>query len=108
MSCADTGTGTDAIYWQIGRRIRSAREARGTTQEVLASWAHLTRGSIANIEAGRQRVTIHALLRMAAALDVQPATLLPDYASGPPSNIEALLAHGLRREDAEKIARLLR
>ena len=52
----------DPVYWQIGRWIREAREARGTTQDVLASRAQLTRASVSNIEAGRQRVTVHALL----------------------------------------------
>ena len=100
--------GADAVYWQIGRRIRRAREACGTTQDVLASRAHLTRASVSNIEAGRQRVTIHALLEMAVALDVDPASLLPDRAAEPASDVEELVANGVQREEAEKIARLLR
>ena len=98
----------DPVYWQIGRRIREAREARGTTQDVLASRAQLTRASVSNIEAGRQRVTVHALLDMAAALDVDPASLLPDSSADAPSDVEALVASGVEPEEADRIARLLR
>jgi transcriptional regulator with XRE-family HTH domain len=47
------------------------------TQEVLASQVGLTRSSITNIEAGRQRIQLHVFLEIAAALDVPPERLLP-------------------------------
>ena len=100
--------GANTVYLQIGRRIRSAREARGATQDVLASRADLTRASVSNIEAGRQRVTVHALLNMAAALEVDPASLLPDHEATPRSDVDELIDRGVQPEEAEKIARLLR
>ena len=98
----------DDIYWQIGLRIRRAREGHGITQDALATWADLTRASIANIEAGRQRVTIHALFKMAGGLNVSMSELLPDYAAEPHFDVEELVENGVQRKDAEKIARLLR
>ncbi len=63
---------------EVTTRSRSTlSKEKGTTQGELASRANLTRTSISNIEAERQRVTLYALLRMAEALDVAPATLCP-------------------------------
>ena len=98
----------EAIYRYIGEQIRQARGQRGTTQLALASRASLTRTSVSNIEAGRQRVTIHALLQMAAALDVVPATLLPDLRSVSPADVDVLIERGARPEEADTLARLLR
>ena len=98
----------DAIYQHIGAQIREARERRRTTQHALASQASLTRTSVSNIEAGRQRVTIQALLHMAAALDVAPATLLPDLRSVPSADIDVLMERGARPEEVDTLARLLR
>ena len=99
---------TDAIYRDIGSKVRQARSQRGATQGELASRVNLTRTSISNIEAGRQRVTIYALLRMAEALDVAPATLLPDLRSLPSADVDLLIKRGARPEEAEALARLLR
>lgn len=63
---------------------------------------------MSNIEAGHQRVTIHALLEMAAALDVGPATLLPDLRSVSSADVDILVERGARPEEADTLARLLR
>jgi transcriptional regulator with XRE-family HTH domain len=47
------------------------------TQQQLADQAGLTRSSIANVEAGRQRVPLHVLAAIALALKVEPQDLLP-------------------------------
>ena len=98
----------DAIYRHIGEKMRQARELHGTTQDALASRANLTRTSVSNIEAGRQRVTIHALLAMAAALEVAPETLLPDFGATPATDVDVLIDRGARPEEAETLARLFR
>ena len=68
----------------------------------------LTRTSVSNIEAGRQHVTIHALLQMAAALDVAPDTLLPDLKSAPSADVDILIERGALPPEADVLARLLR
>lgn len=64
------------LYVRIGQNLRDAREQRGITQHDLATASGLSRSSIANTEHGRQRITIHALVALAQALDMGPADLL--------------------------------
>jgi len=65
------------IYQVFGEQIRNRRKALNLTQLELAERIKLTRGSVANIEAGRQSVLLHQFLDIAAALRVPPAQLLP-------------------------------
>lgn len=58
----------EAIYGNLGRRIKERREALGMSQEVLSVSLGQTRASIANIEAGRQRVMLHDVPALARAL----------------------------------------
>lgn len=78
MICTDTAV--KALYAEIGRRVRRARKQRGWSQVDLAHAVNLTRSSIANVEAGRQRSLIHVALLIAHALEVPVDALLP---SGP-------------------------
>lgn len=66
-----------AFNAEIGRRVRQARTRADLTQELLARKAGLTRGSITNIESGAQAPPPYRLVRLAAALGVEPAHLLP-------------------------------
>ena len=68
----------DALYEEIGDRIRKEREELGFTQSDLAQEIGMLRTSIANIETGRQRLPIHVLFNIARALGVTPKRLLPD------------------------------
>lgn len=65
----------DRFYTDLGRRLQRARTGTGITQQALAKVAGLTRSSVANVEAGRQRVPIHVLAAMADALQVETANL---------------------------------
>jgi transcriptional regulator with XRE-family HTH domain len=69
-----------ALYVEIGGRVRRARKQRGWSQEDLANTVRLTRSSIANLEAGRQRPPVHITLLISQALDVPVDTLLPTAA----------------------------
>lgn len=60
-----------------GRLVAHARRDAGLTQEALAEVAGLTRGSIANIEMGRQALTVHSLTSIARHLQVPIERLLP-------------------------------
>lgn len=68
------------FYEEVGRRIREARKRRKPplTQEQLAEQVKLTRTSITNVEKGRQKFLLHTLAEIAVALEVQPASLLPE------------------------------
>ncbi|MEU7082156.1 MULTISPECIES: helix-turn-helix domain-containing protein [Streptomyces] len=61
----------------VSHLIRQARQRAGVTQEHLGRQPGLSRGSITNIEAGTQMSPLYHLARIASALNVQPAELLP-------------------------------
>jgi len=71
-----------ALYREIGKMVRDAREAAALTQGLLAQHVGLTRTSITNIERGQQKIQVHTLYAIAEALNVRVATLLPTEASG--------------------------
>lgn len=68
----------DALYREIGSRIRAARRHLGWNQQRLADGVSMLRTSIVNIEAGRQRPPLHQLVRIANLLGFEVCALLPD------------------------------
>lgn len=77
------------FYGELGSRIRLRRRDAGLTQTELGEAAHLTRASVANIEAGRQKVLIHHLVALADVLNIDITTLLPS-GTPTPSDVERL------------------
>ncbi len=71
----------ESIYSAIGERIVTARKSCGFTQADLAEMIGLTRVSIVNMEAGRQRFAIDTLYKLAAALGTEVFELLPDVSA---------------------------
>lgn len=67
----------ESIYATIGHAIQSERDALGFSQSDLAQELGLTRTSVTNIEAGRQRLQVHTLYRIACALAIPVTALLP-------------------------------
>lgn len=67
---------TEQVYQEIGARIRLARHCKGWSQEELAWKVGVSRPSIVNIEAGRQRLSLHLMIDIASCLGVEPAVLL--------------------------------
>ncbi|MFI2353048.1 helix-turn-helix domain-containing protein [Streptomyces sp. NPDC019443] len=67
----------DRFYMAVGERVRGARTAARMTQAGLAAQLGLTRSSVANLEAGRQRIPLHVFALVADVLDVEPHKLLP-------------------------------
>lgn len=66
------------LYEAVGVRIRDARQRAKLTQTELAQRLDMTRSSVANFEAGRQRVTLHTLLQIAEELRTPAADLLAE------------------------------
>jgi transcriptional regulator with XRE-family HTH domain len=98
----------DPIYKQIGAVIKARRRTLGLKQEALAAKLGISRGSLANVETGRQNVLVHQLYRFAAALDLTPFDLLPqpsaDDSRAHPTQLP--LPDDLSAEQKEQIARL--
>jgi len=60
----------EAIQRRVGERVRALRADRGLTQLRLAEQSGISRPSIANLEAGRQNVSLRQLCALALALGV--------------------------------------
>lgn len=67
----------NALSEELGRRIAAARKRKGWSQRRLAGACDLTRGSVANIELGRQKPPLDTLWTLGLALDVEPRWLIP-------------------------------
>ena len=63
----------ERFYRMLGATIRRRREVLGLTQESIGARLNppMTRASIANIEAGKQRVLAHTLVDLASALTMK-------------------------------------
>jgi transcriptional regulator with XRE-family HTH domain len=68
---------THPIYKRIGELIKTRRKTLQLKQEHLASTLGISRGSLANIETGRQSILVHQLYKFASALKLEPSDLLP-------------------------------
>lgn len=68
------------FYEHLGEQVRAWRHRRGLSQAALGARLDppVTRASIANIEAGRQRVLTHTLVQLSSILATPVGDLLPD------------------------------
>ena len=66
-----------AINKSFGGRLKEERDRASLTQDELAKRANIGRTTVANIERGRQSVSVPLLYRLASALGVAPESLLP-------------------------------
>jgi transcriptional regulator with XRE-family HTH domain len=69
-----------AVLTELGVKIRDARKAAGMTQEQLAALLPIGRAEVGHYETGYANPGILGLLRIAEALSVPAASLLPDQA----------------------------
>lgn len=60
----------------IGARIRELRIERRLTQRDIARATGICRDNVARVERGRHSTTIDVVLRIAAALEVNPTAIL--------------------------------
>lgn len=61
----------------VGERVRKARERRKLSQEEVAFASDMSLRHFGNIERGVTNTSVEQLARIAHALGVQPATLIP-------------------------------
>ena len=69
----------DAVE-RFGQNVRTARLARGWTQEDLAYKTGLATVQVSRIERGRREVRLTTFIRLVNALGVDPADLLKGVA----------------------------
>jgi transcriptional regulator with XRE-family HTH domain len=65
----------------FGKRVRTLRELRGMSQEALADRAGLHRTAISLIETAKRGSTLDTIEKLARALSVEPAELMPTLES---------------------------
>jgi transcriptional regulator with XRE-family HTH domain len=65
------------LYSQIGKKIRSLRSSMLLNQEDLSKKVGMTRSSIAQIEAGKQAVSVYTLYKIGEALNKPIMDILP-------------------------------
>jgi transcriptional regulator with XRE-family HTH domain len=68
------------VYKEIGKRIQRWRKAKVMKQETLAKELGISRGSLANIETGKQGILVHQIYNFARVLKVKPHDFLPESA----------------------------
>tara|TARA_R110002167_G_scaffold30531_4_gene101052 strand:+ start:109 stop:474 length:366 start_codon:yes stop_codon:yes gene_type:complete len=102
----------DDLYRAIGQKIRSLRGATHQTQAQLAAQIGVSRASLANIEAGRQKLLLHHLYTIADALNLDtPTSLLP--ATHSPTNSDSVVVSvplpdtGLSEKQRSEVLRLM-
>lgn len=66
----------EATLLRFGENVRTARKARGWTQEDLAQRTGLATVQVSRIERGQREIRLTTLLRLLAAFEVPPAELL--------------------------------
>lgn len=103
-------TTREQFYRELGERIRQARSAKRVSQQDLAVSTGLTRTSIANVEAGRQRLPVDRLFDISIALGVDAASLLPPPRHPSPGDRQTInkLLKGLSRDEREWIKNMAR
>lgn len=70
-------TTEERLYHKVGLALAEARLALNMTQAKLAQKVRMSRSSVANIESGRQRLSLHQLFILAKALKVAVTAILP-------------------------------
>jgi len=70
-------TDFDELYRGVGRKIRQTRENAHLSQNLLAKRLGISRTSMVNIEAGRQRAPLHLLWQIAELLETKVTLLIP-------------------------------
>lgn len=63
---------------RFGENLRKIRAAKGLSQEGLADAAHLHRTYVSSVERSERNVTLETIEKLARALGVSMAKLMPD------------------------------
>jgi transcriptional regulator with XRE-family HTH domain len=98
----------DGLYREFGGLLRTHRRRAGLTQNQVAERVGLARTSITNIERGHQHVPLHQLFRLASAVGVQPAELLPTGSAALEELVSPDTLRALRNGNSDNMATLAR
>jgi transcriptional regulator with XRE-family HTH domain len=68
---------TDNLQIALGKKLRGLREEAGMSQQKLASMAGMVQPMINRFETGTRKITVDHAMKLAPALGIKPAELLP-------------------------------
>jgi len=91
----------DDLYGELGRKLRQARVTQGISQERLAQQLGISRASVVNIEAGRQRAPLHLLWQFSETLGSDLSLLIPRREELLPTARETTLNPGMVKQIRE-------
>ncbi|MDI1451771.1 helix-turn-helix transcriptional regulator [Polyangium sp. 6x1] len=74
---------TSPLLVEIGARIRDIRLEQGMSLDQLARRSGVAKGNLSSTEHGRVNITVETCLRIAGALGVSAAELLPELLPEP-------------------------
>ena len=103
---SETANGRDTeLAEAVGRRVRLFRRTVGWTAEQLAAALHEPPAHVRRIEGGRAQPTVQALARIARALGVALADLVPDSvpAIGGTITLEHLMTLSIDESTAARV-----
>lgn len=92
----------------VGRRIKSAREEKGLTQESLAALVDLSPTHVSVIERGLKVPNLDTFVALANALDVSADTLLVDVVDHAAQTVTCELWEQIARLPAQEQRRVLK
>lgn len=72
----------ERVATAFGTAVRSARRLAGVSQEALALRADIERSYLGRIERGQSQPTLHALLKIATALELEGSELVATVEQG--------------------------
>jgi transcriptional regulator with XRE-family HTH domain len=72
-----------SVLVRFGQRLRQARLKAGVSQEKLADLAGLHRTYVSSVERGLRNISLENIDRLATALGVEMADLMPKRTDGP-------------------------
>lgn len=73
---------------QFGKIVKSLREERGLSQEILADRADLNRSYVGEVERGTAMPSLGTVTKIAKALNLSPSNLLARYEASEQSHLE--------------------
>ena len=100
---------SEKLYLLVGEKVAQRRTSARMSQAALASRCELARGTIANIESGRQRPTLHTLWVIADALEADISELMPtreEFAKFAPPVAEPRMTARLKRAAGESASKV--
>lgn len=87
------------IYLLLGQKIRVARKSQRLSQEDFGALCSMGRATIANIEAGKQSVTLDQIYKICTVLNVSLENLLPPISLETMTTVEDKLKDQMNLKD---------